>query len=64
MVRNHDEFLKTRVCYGLILRADLATIDEVKKLISERPGLEVIYQLMDVGRLWIVRANERGGSER
>lgn len=57
---NNRDFLKTRVSYGLILRANLETIEELKRIIAERPGIEIIYQLIEAGRLWIIRDNERG----
>jgi len=58
MNKNND-FIKTRVSFGLILRADLETIEELKRIIAERPDIEIIYQLVEAGRLWIVRDNER-----
>lgn len=59
MANSRNDFLKTRVCWGLVLRADIETIEEIKRTIIERPSIEVVYQLIDVGRLWIVRENER-----
>lgn len=58
MALNRDEFLKTRVSWGVILRADLESIEKIKQLISTVPGITIAYQLTDIGRLRIVREND------
>lgn len=63
MTLEKNEFLKTKVSWGVILRADLETIEEVKRLITTVPNVVIAYQLTDIGRLRIIRENEGGRRE-
>lgn len=63
MALDKREFLKTRVSWGVILRADLESIEEIKRLISTVPDITIAYQLTDIGRLRIIRENEGGRRE-
>lgn len=60
-VELNANFRKTLISYGIVIRADIDTIEKIKKYLSELPDVTVIFQLVDGGRLWIVRENERRG---
>jgi nitrate reductase NapAB chaperone NapD len=59
METKRNDFLKTIVNWGLVLRTDLDTIAATKGFLTKLPNLEIVYQIVDGGRLWVVRENER-----
>jgi hypothetical protein len=56
---NENSFLKTRVSFGIILRADLNTIQSIKEYLADHDDVNVIYQKISGSRLWITEAEER-----
>ncbi len=54
-----DEFTKTNVTYGVILRTDFETLQELKETIADFDGVNVVYQTTSAGKLHI----EEGGVE-
>ena len=55
-----DDLFRTVLSWGLIIRADLETINEIRKFLAER-GVRVLYQRVDAGGLWIVKKEEGRG---
>lgn len=58
MNSDREDFLKVVVNYGLIIKADLETITRVKEFLANQPGAQVIYQVVNGGRLWIKKEGE------
>lgn len=55
-----SDFLKTKISYGVVLRADLGQIDKIKKFLSEC-GVTIVYQTVSGGHLWVVEKGDGGG---
>lgn len=47
-----------RVSYGLILKADIETIEAIQGYVDDLPGATVIYQTTEAGRKLYIK---RGG---
>jgi len=62
-MKNKDDLLKTVLNWGLVIRTDLGTIDKIKQFLAELPDVELIYQTVDGGRLWIVREKREGKND-
>jgi hypothetical protein len=56
---NEKNFLKTRVSFGIILRADLEAIDRIKSFLEQEDDVNVIYQKVSGSLLWITEAEEK-----
>lgn len=59
MERNNN-FFNTEFNLAIVLRADLGTIEEIKKYLASLDNVKLIYQDMDRGKLWIKRGGEHG----
>jgi hypothetical protein len=46
-------FLKSLVNYGIVIRADFRTIEEIKMLLAHRPDVDVVYQRYSLNKLYI-----------
>jgi hypothetical protein len=54
------EFLKTTVSLGLVIKADLETVQAIKKLLADH-NVNVIYQTVSAGKLWITKGEAEVG---
>jgi len=52
MMEEEDDFLQTRITFGLVLRTDLRSIELVKKYIASL-DIKPIYQRVTTNRLYI-----------
>jgi len=48
-----DNFLKTIVSYGLVIRGNLSDIERLKEEIAKIDGITIVYQRISGGRLFI-----------
>jgi len=48
-----DSFLKSLVNYGIIIRADFETIEEIKMYLDHYTDIDVIYQRYSFNKLYI-----------
>lgn len=54
-----EDFLKTIISWGIIIRADVGSISKIKQLIKSLPDAQIVYQTTSAGRLRIVKEDER-----
>lgn len=52
-MENQDDFLETRVSYGVILRVNLESVREIKEFLANFEDAQVVYQTVDGGKLRI-----------
>jgi len=57
-MHKQSEFSKIVISYGLILRGDISAIEKLKQLLASDSDLSVIYQIVDGGRLYVVREED------
>lgn len=63
MEQNHKaDFLRTRFSFGLIVRADVETIEAIKRFVASQ-NLTPVYQVVDSSHLWIIRKPDAGGMD-
>ena len=48
-----DNFIKTIVSYGLIVRGDIYDIEKLKREVAKIDGLKIVYQRISGNRLFI-----------
>jgi len=53
MNKEETSFLDTIVNYAMVVRTDLGTIQKIKKDILQLYGVNVVYQKMSIGMLFI-----------
>ncbi|RLF45812.1 MAG: hypothetical protein DRN17_01765 [Thermoplasmata archaeon] len=53
MNKEESSFLDTIVNYAMVVRTDLGTIQKIKKDILQLYGVNVVYQKMSIGMLFI-----------
>ena len=53
MNRKPYEFFGNQFSYGLILRANLDTIDDIWEFLAEHRDIMVIFQKISTSKLWI-----------
>lgn len=58
MTENKNDFLRTEVTFALVLRLDLAAVQEIKQYISQKENVDIVYQTTDSGKLYITRNEE------
>lgn len=63
MDQKNDDFLRTPISYGVILRGDIPDIRDLKEHLAELSEIEVIYQTTDAGKLYIKRGGEGESDE-
>jgi hypothetical protein len=51
-------FLKTIVNFAVVIRADLATINKIKRELASNPDVEVVYQKFSFNKLFIKEDGE------
>ena len=51
-------FLETIVNFAVVIRADLATINKIKRELASNPDVEVVYQKFSFSRLYIKEDDE------
>jgi len=56
--KENSDFLRTELTFALVLRSDLETVQEIKKYLSEKEDVEIVYQTTDSGKLYITRKEE------
>lgn len=56
-------FLDTLVNYAVIIRADVETIDQIKRDFAQNPGVEVVYQRYSFNKLFIKEDGEDDGKQ-
>ncbi|MGC9337963.1 MAG: hypothetical protein ACP5EQ_07745 [Candidatus Cloacimonadia bacterium] len=50
---NNDDFLRTTISYGLIIRGDIEAIQALKEVIAANMGIKVVYQRFSDEKLYI-----------
>jgi len=57
-----DNFLKTKLTFGLVVRTDLQSIEAIKSYIADLNDVKVIYQRISTNQLYIKEKdiNEKG----
>lgn len=58
-----NTFLDTIANYALVIRADLDTIDEIKKEINHYPSVEIVYQKYSFDKLYIKEDGDADDSQ-
>lgn len=53
-----DDFLKTILSYGLIVRGNVESIEELKKAVANIDGLKIVYQRVSGSNLFIKEKGE------
>lgn len=48
-----NNFLANRFTYGLVIKANLETIEDIKKYIANHDDINVIFQKISTDNLWI-----------
>lgn len=60
MNNEKKDFLENTFVFGLVIRASLKDINEIKEYIADTTDCHVIYQKISTNRLWI---KEEDGNE-
>ena len=53
MIDRKNEFLETIVNFAIVIRADIETINEIKKEFARNPCIEVVYQKYSFNKLYV-----------
>lgn len=61
--QEHNDFLKSNFCFGLVTISDVATIEKIKKYVAKQPNVKIIYQRLSTNKLWIVEKERNQGGE-
>lgn len=48
-----ENFLKNNFIFGLVIKASLEDINEIKEYIANKTDSQVIYQKISTNKLWI-----------
>lgn len=51
-LQQHDKFFDNEFSFGLIIRADINTIDEIKRYIAEHE-IKIVFQKISTNKLWV-----------
>jgi hypothetical protein len=54
----NEEFLKIRVNYAVVIKADFETIEKIKQFLASQDGCSVIFQRVSVAKLWVKEGGE------
>ncbi|EMR75578.1 hypothetical protein MBGDF03_00124 [Thermoplasmatales archaeon SCGC AB-540-F20] len=59
---DEKSFLDTIVNFAIVIRADLATINEIKQDLAHNPNVDVVYQKFSFDKLYIREDGDVGDS--
>ncbi len=63
MNKENTSFLDTIVNYAIVIRTDLGTIQKIKKNILQLYDVDIVYQKMSIGMLFIKEEGDINGEQ-
>lgn len=61
MIQKRDRFYSNQFTLGLVIRASIETIDDIKRYIGEHGDVTIVYTTLSTGKLWIKEGGDSDG---